>query len=626
VENNPEKRVSSPMKNIYGQVKANSNQFWWLVLVFAVATGIRVIGISHDLPFSFYGDELHFIKRSMALGSGDLNPHWFHKPAFLMYILFICYGMFFAVGWLFGQFSSTYEFGAYFLQDHGMFLLIGRSVVAAFGVGTVYVVYKISMRCFNHYPIAVASAFLAAVLSPLTLGSYVVKADVPAGFFIAVSLYFFLATEETQRLRPLVLASLMAGFATGTKYYGIILIPVFISTQLIHHYKFQVTWKDVFLRSTLIFVVFIAGFFLVSPYNFLDPTWGMSIVETLIKALGIGGGTVVYDPDSKVAFKTGLGSIPGATEYLLSRFIKPNFFGVPLTVLVIFGLAWIIQIKRYSCLFILGVPILCYGVLAVVAAPYHVSPRHLIAVFPILCTLVGPGAFFIVNKLQLTSKWSVPVFIAIVVGSVFQTVILTVQRTEKMLQLDSRVQSHNWIIKNIPKDSVVLLDDYGPSLHLNKAAASRLLRDLKQFSGDEAFTAHQKMRLKLFLQFPPKHSFDLYELGHPWWLPAEISDEELRKSAEHRDMGNPLVSRKPKSLAEYRLEGIRYIVTNSKAQSAYKLQGGETSNFPSFVRFYRSLEQIKPIKTFNPSVVGGKGPDITVYDILKQEPMTYAAH
>ena len=613
------------MKSIFSQIKTNPNQFWCLALVFAVAAGIRLIGISHDLPFSFYGDELHFIKRSMALGSGDLNPHWFHKPAFLMYILLGCYGIFFAVGWLFGQFSSAYEFGAYFLQDQGVFLLIGRSVVAAFGVGTVYVVYKISMRCFDHFPIAAASAFLAAVLSPVVLGSYVVKADVPAGFFIAVSLYVFLATEQTQRLQPLIIASLLAGIAAGTKYYGIILIPVFIGAQLIQRNKFKNPWKHVFLRSTLIFVIFIVGFFMVSPYNFLDPTWGTYVLDALKKALGIGQTTVVFDPDSKVEYETGLGSIPGATTYLLSRFIKPHFFGIPLTILAVLGLAWIIHLRKYSYLFILGAPIVCYGLLAVMAAPYHLSPRHLIAIFPIFCTLVGPGAFFIVSKLRLAPKWSGLLFIAIIVGSAFQTSKITVQRTQKMLKLDSRVQSHDWIIKNIPKDSVVLLDDYGPSLQLNKAAASRLLWDLKHFSGGEAFTAHQKTRLNLISQFPSKHSFDVYALGHPWWLAAELSDEELRKSEKHRDMGNPLTSRKPKRLAEYKADGIQYIVTNSEAQSRYKLKEGVPPAFPSFVRFYSSLYQIKPIKTFKPSLAGGKGPDIFIYDILKADTLGFAS-
>ena len=194
-----------------------------------------------------------------------------------------------------------------------------------------------------------------------------------------------------------------------------------------------------------------------------------------------------------------------------------------------------------------------------------------------------------------------------------------------MLQVDSRIQSHDWIIKNLPKNSVVLLDDYGPSLQFNKAAASRLLRNLKNFSENEACTAHQKTRLNLISQFPSKHSFDVYELGHPWWLPAELSDEELRKSEKHRDMGNPLTSRKPKRLVEDKAEGIQYIVTNSEAQSRYKLEEGIPSAFPSFVRFYRSLEQLKPMKTFRPSLVGGKGPDFFIYDVLKAETFEYAA-
>ena len=76
--------------------------------VIGVATAMRVWGLFHDLPFSFYGDELHFIKRSMALGAGDLNPHWFHKPAFLMYMFAFFYGIYYLVGALFGRFDKPY--------------------------------------------------------------------------------------------------------------------------------------------------------------------------------------------------------------------------------------------------------------------------------------------------------------------------------------------------------------------------------------------------------------------------------------------------------------------------------------------------------------------------------------
>ena len=69
---------------------------WRLALlsVLLLAAALRLWGLLHDLPFSYFGDELHFMRRAMAIGTGDLNPHWFHKPAFLMYVLAFCYGLY----------------------------------------------------------------------------------------------------------------------------------------------------------------------------------------------------------------------------------------------------------------------------------------------------------------------------------------------------------------------------------------------------------------------------------------------------------------------------------------------------------------------------------------------------
>ncbi len=53
-------------------IEAQSNRRRDLLAVTAVvgvAALMRIWGLFHDLPFSFYGDELHMIKRSMALGA-----------------------------------------------------------------------------------------------------------------------------------------------------------------------------------------------------------------------------------------------------------------------------------------------------------------------------------------------------------------------------------------------------------------------------------------------------------------------------------------------------------------------------------------------------------------------------
>src|SRR5687768_876099 len=97
-----------------------------LAFVLLLAIALRLWGLFHDLPLSYFGHELHCRKCSAALGTGNPNPHWFHKPAFLMYVLAFVDGLYFVVGRLTGQFDSTAEFGAHFLTDPEPFLLLGR--------------------------------------------------------------------------------------------------------------------------------------------------------------------------------------------------------------------------------------------------------------------------------------------------------------------------------------------------------------------------------------------------------------------------------------------------------------------------------------------------------------------
>jgi hypothetical protein len=80
-------------------------------------------------------------------------------------------------------------------------------------------------------------------------------------------------------------------------------------------------------------------------------------------------------------------------------------------------------------------------------------------------------------------------------------------------------------------------------------------------------------------------------------------------------MANPVVSRLPRPLEEYRAAGVRYVVVNSQGMNI--TQGnGRSTNFPTFTRFYRSLrEEAELIHKFDPAEIGGKGPVIWIYDL-----------
>jgi hypothetical protein len=578
--------------------------------ILLLAAGIRLWGLFHDLPFSYFGDELHFMKRSMAMGTGDLNPHWFHKPALPMYLWLFCYGLFFVVGRLLGRFGSTEEFGAYFLTTPEPFLLIGRLVVFAFGVATVYGVYRLARKAFASERAGLTAALVAAVLAPMVASSQHMKSDVPGGFFITLSLLVYLRTRDDLRWRPFLLAALLAGMSMGAHYYGIVLVPAYGAMELwngIGGYRQRLPWRTALLRAFLVPALFVVGFFATSPYNLLDPTWIRANVQNLKQTFFPKPDQILFEPDSKVAFKPGSSeALGGATADFVDVLTAQKGLGVPLTVLAVLGLGAALaqrETRWYAAL--VGIPILIYFLAAITVAAFHIQPRHLNAIYPIFATLTWPGALLLGRRKDIAA--------ALIGLACIPTAVEAAQWNREITRKDSRLVSYEWIVRNVPRDARILLDDYGPTLQPGPRAAARQQALLKTMP-KSPFTLAQGKRLELLRRYPSEAAFDIVELGHPWWLPREKSDAELRSNPSDLDMGNPLVTRQPKSVDEYRAEGVRFVVTNSEARKRY-FQGGEGEGFPSFVRFYRGLEGEWLVRTFDPAEWGGKGPVVWIYDL-----------
>jgi hypothetical protein len=589
--------------------------------VLLLAAALRLWAVRHDLPFSYYGDELHFMRRAMAVGTGDLDPHWFHKPAFLMYLLAFCYGLYFLLGRGLGWFHSTAEFGARFLFTPGPFLVIGRLLVAACGVATVWVVYRIGRKIFGTPWAGIAGALAAAVLAPMVDSSRTIKSDVPCGLWMALSVWAFLGTRESPGLRPLVLASLLAGAAMGTHYYGVVLVPAYLALETLRGFQ-GVPWRTVAGRCALVLALFGAGFFATSPYNFLDPTWRREVGSMVAKTLGIAGGkqAVRYEPDSGRELTPGVATSQGAAAAFLELVASRDVLGIALLLLTLLGLgATLVRREtRWYGLLVL-IPSLCFFAAAVTVAAYHAQARHLNALYPLLATLAWPGALAAVRPLRLPAPRARAAALLLATAASVPTLIATVQRNRLINRLDSRRVAYLWLRESLPRDARILLDDYGPPLNGGPRSADRMAAVLRGLPPGP-FTQNQELRLDLLRRYPPPDGFDLDELGHQWWLPREKSDAELRRDPTDLDMGSPLVSRQPGPVAEYRRQGVRYVVTNSLARNQYFTPFGRGPRFPSFGRFYRELDQTERVRTFDPATWGGKGPVIWVYDLTRPAP------
>jgi hypothetical protein len=483
------------------------------------------------------------------------------------------------------------------------------------------VVYRIARRVFGSVQAAFSAGLAAAVMAPMVTSSQHIKSDVPCGLLMALSVWADLGTREEDRLRPLIAASLLAGAAMGTHYYGIVLVPTYLALELWQGIASRRSWRTIVLRGALVAGLFTLGFFATSPYNFLDPTWIRSNVDHLVRTFRPAPELVMFEPDRRQEFKPGAAAWGGASVAFLRVVTSQRSMGIALTALALLGLIEVLRRRetRWYGLLVL-IPTAVFFLAAITVAAYHAQPRHLNAIYPLLATLVWPGALLLARLVPTLRRR--PHAAAIAATTLASLAALpsaaeSARYNLEITRLDSRLVAYRWVLQNLPPGSRILVDDYGPILQPDQAAVDRqqaLLRSLPE----GPFTEHQGTRLALLRRFPAQEGRDIEELGHQWWLPQEKTDEELRSDPRDLDMGSPLVSRRPRPLADYRKEGIRYVITNSEAKETYfDPERRKAAGFPSFVRFYQELAALQPVKTFDHKAWHGKGPVIWIYDLAR---------
>ena len=580
-----------------------------------LALAIRLGGLFHDLPFSYYGDELHLMKRAMSLGAGDLNPHWFHKPAFLMYVLLFVYGLYYLAGAALGRFESVDAFAGHFLNNHGPFLLMGRVVVLLCGVAIVYFVYRIGRRLSAGREVAVCGALMAAVTPALVSTSQQIKADAPCALLMLVSLLCYLRDLDSDegKLRWLVGAGLAAGFAMGTKYYGLVLLPSYGLWEIGRRLRGAQDNLWLVRRLFLVTGLFVIGFFVVSPYNFIDPTWAGEVKRKVATALG--GGVPVFEIDASREYLPGPGAWVGAGLDFLRRLVDRSGMGLPLAALFVVGLlASLSKARAYGRWGLIVLPTAIFLGLSVVFAPYHAQSRHLAAIVPLLCLFTWPAASAVAGILTLSASRRRKLAQATVGLLAVVSLGRSVASNMDMMRLDSRTLAYRWVVENLESTDRILAEDDGPALHPNRRAIARLRRRLGSLRPGP-FVVHADRRLDILEAHVSPEARNVDFLSRQWWLNQEKTDRALARSLIDSDMGSPLISRVPRPLESYRKEGIRYILSTSIGGRWLAAFEDPDVQFPSFVRFYDALAALDPVVTFDPAEWGGKGPIIWIHDL-----------
>jgi 4-amino-4-deoxy-L-arabinose transferase-like glycosyltransferase len=204
-----------------------------LVLVLLFALGVRLHGIDFGLPYTIHPDEPNVVDRAViTMKTGDWNPHWFIYPSGYHYLQTGVMSLHLLWGITAGIYNSPADLpdSSHTITAAPAAYLWARGTTALFGVLTVYLAYLIGRRLYDSG--AGFAAALLVALSPLHVEhSHYVTTDVPTAALCLLAMFLALQLlDQKEAARPgsvrglAFLSGLVAGFAGGFKYNGVVVL------------------------------------------------------------------------------------------------------------------------------------------------------------------------------------------------------------------------------------------------------------------------------------------------------------------------------------------------------------------------------------------------------------------
>ena len=477
-----------------------------LAAILLAGLALRTLGLSFGLPNTHCRpDESTLVHRALAIGAGDLNPHFFNYPSLHFYVLAVLYGLYFIVGFVGGAFADTATFAAKFLTDPSIFYLIGRGLSVLMGVASVWVLYGIGVR-LGGYLVGLAGALFLSCSFLHVRDSHFLTVDIPATFYLLVAVLFSLRHIEGRAMRDLVLGAIFLGLSAATKYN----LGLFAGIVFIAACRENESWRSRGERLCWVAGIMAAAFIAGSPYVLLDfaTFWRDLSYERLHFARG-------HEADLGRGWWYHLG------------FTLPLGLGWPLFVAALLGLArWLWWHRRIEYALLVGV----IAYYAVAGSGKVVFMRYMLPLLPLLC-LAAAGLVVSLGR----SARGVALLALLVVAP---TAWSSWHHSQLLAKTDTRVLAADWIERQIPEGSRVGLccgSDYGyPQLRLAPSALQARLTGLRA----AGFAARRQERLLAMGDAMPGPGYELIELrsanpsGLAWIWTAYGAERLLRESVD----------------------------------------------------------------------------------------------
>ncbi len=212
--------------------------FSLLCIILVFGAWLRYPRIGEGLPFFYREDEAHHFNRLLDMAkSGDLNPHYFHKPSLHFYLRLPVVAAGFLWGVREGHIRSIQEvttrdpFGVAdyaFSTSHPGIVKWNRAFSVVLSLLLVVLSFAITRMLTSSSSASIASAFLVALSPALVEDSAVIGVDIIMSFFCLATTACAVWYSRSSAISALLYAGLLAGLAISSKYNAlpIALVPL----------------------------------------------------------------------------------------------------------------------------------------------------------------------------------------------------------------------------------------------------------------------------------------------------------------------------------------------------------------------------------------------------------------
>jgi len=524
-----------------------------------LAAALRFYGIDWGLPDVY--EEATPLRRAWGMwGWGpesrfDLNPHFFNYPSLAIYVQFGGQFILLIFMKIFGAIDSTLDFRTLYITRPTAIFLVGRAITALFGIGTVWFTYLIGRRIGGRM-VAIPAAILLAVNTVHIANSQMVSVDVPLTFFIMAFFWAVLRLLESPVQKNYIIAGVLLGLATSTKYTGALLLVSLLVAHLMANSQRDSARRPDWNLLGVAVVFAVIAFYATSPFVLID------------------SGTFRHDLSTeREHMRLGHFGLDGSPVWLYyARALTGTLLGWPAMVVALLGMVYFAAIRGRPWAIVLAVFLIVYG--AAIATWSMRAERYLLPVLPVALLFVGAGLQALL-KARAMSRTTTLAAAAVATLVLAATVVASYPRMLERLEPDPRSEARRWIELNVPRGSFIVSEPYGPSLVSPLQLWSDASDIPRHIAEDEQVSLYAVQMLPMY-QVEPERSAVFYDMRL------------------------------------YRMADV--VITSSAVRSRYVKEPG---TFSQHVAFYDSLDaEFKMLAEFG--ATSGSGPIIVVYGNPKQ--------